>query len=393
MKVQYFKEDEMRKMMKLFSWMASLALAVAVSPALADTPAAAATPAAPTVTVNGLVDTYISYDLSNSSNGKNGLGNVGYFYNNVDNSFTLGLAEAKFTATQGPASGHLVLAYGQENSLGLVGFGNSGVDVLQAYASYNASQWTFSAGRFVTWMGDEVIESNGNWNYSHSLLFNAIPLWHTGLSVNFAPSSSFGITGYAVDGNNSTAATPDGKEYGLQAVITPNSQWTITLNGEFGPVAGNAVVPNNDGNLVGEGIFTFKPDSMWSFALDAQYGSTSFPSPATPSSTSYWGLALYGRDQISSDYAVAVRLEDVSDNGELGFGQYINGAWVAGSLQEGTLTIEHNFTANLLCRVEGRYDTNSLPTGVGTASAAASIYAGGLANSQVTGTASLVMSY
>jgi hypothetical protein len=225
------------------------------------------------------------------------------------------------------------------------------------------------------------------------LLFNYIPLWHTGFNVNFAPSSQFGITGYVVDGNNSWAATPDGKDYGLQAMITPDSTWTIILNTEFGPDAGNAVTPNNLGNLTGEGIFIFKPDSMWSFALDAQYGMTSLPSGSTPSSTSYWGLALYGRDQIASDWALALRLEDVTDSGEIGYGFYNGSTWVSGSLYEGTLTVEHNFTNNMLCRVEGRYDTNSLPTGVGTASAAASIYAGGLSTSQVTATASVVLSY
>src|SRR5579859_4773595 len=256
----------MRKPFKLFSLLAAFALASAGKSVWADaTPTPAPTPV---VAVGGLVDGYYTYNFTNSSNNAGGSGNVGYFYNNVDDSYTLGLAEMKATATLGQTSAHLVLAYGQEASLGLIGFGNSGLDVLQAYVSYNPDKWTFSAGRFVTWLGDEVIESNSNWNYSHSLLFNYIPLWHTGFSVNFAPSSSFGITGYVVDGNNTTAATPIGKEFGLQAIITPNSQWTITLNGEFGPIAGNAVAPSpfaNTGNLTGEGIFVFKPDSMWSF--------------------------------------------------------------------------------------------------------------------------------
>src|ERR1700677_3619916 len=124
----------MNKFIKnLIGLTASLVMAGALSPVLADdatpaataaaTPAATAapTPAPPAVVVDGLVDTYYSYDF-NSLNG-NGL-NSGYFYNNVDNSFTLGLAEAKITATQGAASAHLVLAYGQETSLGLTNGSN-----------------------------------------------------------------------------------------------------------------------------------------------------------------------------------------------------------------------------------------------------------------------------
>ena len=40
------------------------------------------------------------------------------------------------------------------------------------------------AGKFVTHMGFEVIESKDNWNYSRGLLFQfAIPYFHTGVRV------------------------------------------------------------------------------------------------------------------------------------------------------------------------------------------------------------------
>src|SRR5665213_1925038 len=394
----------MKKFIKnLIGLTASLVIAGAFSPVLADdatpaataaaTPAAtaAATPAPPAVVVGGMVDTYYSYDFNSNNVG----GVNGYFYNNVDNSFTLALAEAKFTATQGAASAHLVLAYGQEASLGIGSASVTGLgpvvvtpsfDVLQGYLAYTAGQFTFTGGKFVTWMGNEVIESTSNWNYSHSLLFGVIPFWHTGLSVMFMPSSTFMVTGYAVDGNNTVNSSSDGKTYGLQAVITPNSQWNFTVNGLIGPTAGNATVPNDYTNLIGEAIIKFLPDSMWSFGLDAQYGTTSAPVGSSPS---YWGLALYGRDQISSDWAAALRVEDLTDSGELGFGS----TTVAGSLYEGTLTVEHDFTANLLGRLEGRFDTNAVPTGVGSATAATAIYPNATSTSQVTATYSMVMTY
>jgi hypothetical protein len=382
----------MRKTFKLFSFLASFAFAGSLAPVMAQTAAAtpaataAATPAPPAVVVGGYMDAYYTYDFTNSSKEVGGSG-TGYFYNSADDAFSLGLAEAKITATQGPASAHIVLAYGQEASLGLATV--SGFDVLQGYLSYTSGQWTFNGGKFVTWLGDEVVESASNWNYSHSLLFAFIPIWHTGVSVNFAPSSTFGVTGYVVDGNNTTTSSPDGKNFGLQALITPNSMWTITLNGLAGPSAGSSSGYDNLGNFTGEGIFMFKPDSMWSFALDAEYAMTSLPSGATGSSPSFWGLALYGRDQISSDYAVALRLEDVSDSGELGFGT----TTTAGSLMEGTLTLEHNLSANMLVRLEGRYDTNALPTGVGTATAAAPLYALGTSTSEFTLTVGTMLSF
>lgn len=371
----------------------SLVMAGALSPVLADdaTPAATAaataapTPAPPAVVVDGLVDAYYSYDFNKNNAG----GGNGYFYNNVDNSFTLGLAEAKLTATQGAASAHLVLAYGQETALGLTAGSNGvatglGFDVLQGYLAYTAGQFTFTGGKFVTWMGNEVIESTGNWNYSHSLLFGVIPFWHTGLSINYTPSSTFNVTGYAVDGNNTVNSSADGKTYGLEAVLAPSAQWSFTFNGLLGPTAGNATVPNNLTNGVGELIVKFLPDSMWSFGLDGQYAMTSLSS----GSTSYWGLALYGRDQISGDWAAALRLEDLSDSGELGIGS----STTAASFYEGTLTVEHDFTAALLGRLEGRYDTNSNGAGAGTTTAAP-IYAGAGATSQFTLTYSTVLTF
>jgi len=180
--------------------------------------------------------------------------------------------------------------------------------------------------------------------------------------------------------------------------------WTITLNGLFGPEAGSSSGVggyNNLGNMTDEGIFMFKPDSMWSFALDAQYGMSSTPSGTSPSSTSYWGLALYGRDQVSSDYAIAVRLEYVDDSGELGVGQITSGTSptsytiTPGSLMEGTLTIEHNLSANMLVRLEGRYDTNSEPTFASgsTSTTAQPLYALGNSTSEFTLTLGTMLSF
>src|SRR6185369_2857496 len=119
---------------------------------------------------------------------------------------TLGLAEISAVATQGQGSAHVVLAYGQEINLGLA---TLGWDVLQAYVSYNPGEFTFNFGRFATWMGNEVIESKGNWNYSRSLLFwYTIPLWHTGFSAAYnSPDSKFGVTGYVTDGWNNVFAS------------------------------------------------------------------------------------------------------------------------------------------------------------------------------------------
>jgi hypothetical protein len=236
----------MRKTFKLFSFLASFAFAGSLAPVMAQTaaatPAAAAAAATPTavptpaVTVDGLVDSYFSYNFSNPSSAPTA-GNIGYWYNGATDSYTLGLAEAKITATQGAGSAHVVLAYGEElNGLG-IGYGTSGFDVLQAYVSYNPGQWTFNFGKFVTWMGYEVVESVSNANYSHSLLFGALPYWHTGVSVNYAPTTVFNATFYATDGVEQYCGRNDDRRdsWDWKRLLAPNATWSFTGNGIFSP--------------------------------------------------------------------------------------------------------------------------------------------------------------
>ena len=390
----------MRKMIKLFSCLASLALAVAVSPALAQT--AAATPAAtasavptPAVSVDGLVDVGYTYNFTNGSKGTVGAGNVGTFFNNQDGSYAVNLAEVDIKATQGAGTGMLSLVSGANNgNLGL----NAGADILQAYVALAEGQWTFTGGRFVTWMGNEVIQSKSNWNYSRSLMFwYTIPLWHNGLSVNYTTSDSkLGITGYLVNGwNDSTTPyiapwSNQGPTYGLQVAIKPDSVFNVILNGIAGPVGGSANVTgtttpvyNGDTRWVGEAIIAYNPNSTWSFALDAEYGTagtngvtmTAGDGTTTFTSAPFFGADLYAKYQIQSDWDLALRLEELKDT----YGQYgIYGAAPQAKsndveAREATLTIEHEFTPNLTVRLEGRMDmaysggtqfsTTTTPTG------------------------------
>jgi hypothetical protein len=353
----------MRKTSKLFSLLA-VAMMLVAGPVLADT-------AAPTVTINGLVDVNYTHNFTNSTKGTQGAGNPGVFFNNTDNAYNLGMAEAVITATQGSAKGVLDMVYGQEVNLGL---GAPGINVLQAYAAYTAEQWTFTAGRWATWMGNEVIPSKANMNYSRSLLFwYTIPLWHNGLAINFAPDAQFGITGYVSNGwNNSTASLAAGmKTWGLQLLFKPDSTLTMVVNGIMGPHPFNPADYNS--RTVIEGIITLAASDKFTVALDAEWGTqalttgTVLTAPdltttVTPSASTFWGVALYGKFQFEPDWAAALRLEMVKDEhnilGLYGIGTTTTTAMNAfdAEAREVTFTLEHNFTPAFLVRAEGRYD-------------------------------------
>ncbi len=401
----------MIKTIRLFSILALIALFGAVSPALAqsdDTTAAAtpavaamsaATPTGPKVTVSGLVDTYYTYNFTNSSKGMNGFGNVGYNYggvglNSMDDVFSLGVGELVVQASEGPLSG--VVALWTQGQMGI-----NGMNLLVANATYTTGQFSFTAGRFGDWMGNEKFETNQNWNYSHSLMYNdTLPLWLQGVSVGFKPSSSFGITGYATEGWVNDPGNNDdyGKTYGLQISLKPDSTWGLTLNGVAGPNDNFFnLLRQTDSLYVGEAIISYTASNDLSLALDGEYGGidpVAADGLASLSSETFWGAALYGKYQLASDWALALRLEELESsndwlyNSGKGAGPYLE-------TREVTLTVSHNVTTNLLCRLEGRYDmgytggTRNDPTAT---PALPGPYADAQ-GSQLTGTASAVFSF
>src|SRR5260221_371771 len=64
-------------------------------------------------------------------------------------------------------------------------------------------------GKFVTFLGYEVIESPANLNFSRGLLFtNAIPLTHTGIYADYKFNDTVEVKLGIVDGwNNSTSSS------------------------------------------------------------------------------------------------------------------------------------------------------------------------------------------
>ena len=109
--------------------------------------------------------------------------------------------------------------------------------VQQAYATARWGIVTLDAGKFNTTAGAEVTESNKNWLYSRSLLFNAIPALHTGLRLTVKPSDVFSIQASLVNGGVSNN-DPDNnafKTIGLSLGITPADTGTsIALTSYIG---------------------------------------------------------------------------------------------------------------------------------------------------------------
>lgn len=99
---------------------------------------------------------------------------------------------------------------------------NHWFDVTQLYAQYATGPVTLIGGKFVTLAGAEVIKSDGDVNYSRSILFGyAIPFTHTGVRATWKLSDALSLIG--------------GVNQGWDAVEDPNSDKTVELGATYAP--------------------------------------------------------------------------------------------------------------------------------------------------------------
>jgi hypothetical protein len=259
-------------------------------------------------------------------------------------------------------------------------------------------------GKFVTFLGYEVIESPANPNFSRGLLFtNAIPLTNTGIYADYKFNSTFEAKLGIVDGWNQSTSTPTasagvadahndypfgGKAITGQFVINaPGGNANITQSFIYSPSGepsnGPAGFAGTDNGPVavydiwGNWSPTFVKDSALTLGFNIDFGyngatgvPASFVEPAaglgagTPDSNTWWGAALYTQYKVSKLLTLAARGEYLHEDSAINpkFGV----AGVSNDDFSETLTASFNIWDNLLTRVEYRYDhlTNGSTVGV-----------------------------
>jgi hypothetical protein len=219
--------------------------AVEVAAPMAPPPAAA--PAGPKFTWGGLVDSYYMF-LFNPVEGANTLvGTSARAFDTNTNSATLGLAALSLNAALDPVTFQLDIGYGAVGSI-VNGFNNGGSPavapvggqfiVLQAYGSISVlPMLSFDFGKFYTTAGAEVLPANKNWLYSRSLLFNAIPVLHTGARANLKVSDQLSLQASLVNGWNDDPDFNAHKTFGLSATFTVSPMATFVATTYIGKEA------------------------------------------------------------------------------------------------------------------------------------------------------------
>lgn len=146
-------------------------------------------------------------------------------------------------------------------------------DLTEAYLSYIpplGKGLRFDFGKFVTFLGAEVIEAKDNPNYSRSFLFNyAIAFTHTGLRISYPLSDSFSTSFYLVNGWDVTDDNNKGKTLGISFSYTPFKQLSMAFNFIYGPEQDRN---NSNHRFLFDWVGVIKPKRNLSIIINTDYG-------------------------------------------------------------------------------------------------------------------------
>jgi hypothetical protein len=234
------------------------------------------------------------------------------------------------------------------------------VDLQEAYGSYRipvGSGLTVKAGKFVTLLGYEVIESPLNLNFSRSFLFGfAIPLTHVGALATYAPTDWLSITAGPVvgwdvaDDNNDTLSAMG------QIAFTGVKDLTTSLNFITGPEQFDKKTnPRTVLDLVAN--YTGIPGLTLGFNFD--YGweidEPSLVGTRGSSTTAHWwGYAAYAAYDWTESLRTSLRGEYFKDADGARTLAIAPGTGV--SLWEVTATAQYKIWKGLVGRLEYRHD-------------------------------------
>jgi hypothetical protein len=365
--------------------------ATAQAPTAQPAPQPAPTPPPPapgSVTITGLVDLYYSVNprRPSSPTGKPfpavvtasgetiNVDNLGRAFDINDSEPTFSLGELNITRLAGagfPFGITVTLTAGDTARLvhaNEPGGTSSWQTFQQGYLTYTTKalkrDFTFDFGKFVTPFGYEVIESVNNDNYTRGFLFNyAVPLYHAGLRVGFPINNQISFLGAIVNGWNNVADDNNAKS----AIAQFTYKITPTLTGILGYMGGaegtgayGAAVPTNGGGSITTNLGEFQ--AIWQttpklkLVAWVDYANAAGSVLGTHLSGNWFGVAGYGRYQITSHFAVAARAEQFEDMpGVGGVGLRLGGPYQ--KLRSGTITLEYtSFRGHLVSRLEYRHD-------------------------------------
>jgi hypothetical protein len=279
------------------------------------------------LTISGSVDAYYRYN-----GGKDATNNLTSFTNSA-NSFELGMASVRADATawSGKVGATVDLGYG--NRAKEFSYNDDGglAIIKQAFVTYAPTvNLKFTAGKFGTHVGYEVLDPFANRNYSMGYMFSYGPFFHTGIKADITAGKVGFMLGVAqhVDQSTFSGSTSNIKDLLAQVSVAATDKWKFYLNywGFFGAKALNAdgAAYSTNGaqstsqlDLVVLGTISDK----FSVGVNGTLQSLKFAdASAKTESKSWYGGALYLNYDPISALGITLRGEYIKDKDMIKFG-------------------------------------------------------------------------
>jgi len=330
-------------------------------------------------------------DVSAQFNPNGGGGAPNYTFGNKANGINFNVVDITLDKAQDEspwASGyHAELWFGPDaNTLGTSSSGGDAA-IRQAYVILrtpvgNGIDW--KVGVFDTIIGYESTTSGNNPNYSHSFGYNLEPTTHTGVLAAYKAtdwlSTQIGVANTSYAGGGAYTATMNNGMY------HPTFMWgpTLTAPDSFGWAKGATL---SAGTVITGGNTSNAFNSGTGHGAKSVYVGFTLPTPVTALKTGgsfdlldasdidaqTWSLAAYATYAFSEKLSLNLRAEYLNAGGNTAFGTSLNGGAFQTSgtngdnqAQEITATVQYAMWANVLTRLEFRWDhVNAHDSGAG----------------------------
>jgi hypothetical protein len=309
------------------------------------------------LTVSGGLDAYYRYNFA----GGNILNNNTSFTGS-QSSFELGMATVRLDATAlaGKVGAVVDLGFGrraEEFSYndGEVSTGKNGFislsNLKQAYITYApSSKVKFTAGKFATHVGYELVDAPLNRNYSMSYMFTNGPFFHTGLKADITAGPVGFMLGIANYTDQSTRHTISGPTTSVKtllgqfsgSVLESKLKFYLNYVGFFGSEAGqnpSGLKSLNQVDLVLLGTISDK----FNLGYNGTMQSRSQVDGSGDPDGSWIGNALYVNFDPTAKVGLTLRSEFISDSKNVYFSSNIFANTLSLNWKVGPLTIIPEF--------------------------------------------------
>ncbi|MCU1246573.1 MAG: outer membrane protein assembly factor YaeT precursor [Acidobacteria bacterium] len=328
-----------------------LLLAILATAASAQTPAppAAASTETPGVAFTGFIDLAATWNPNRPASGENFFAGAGTTAKRA-NELSLNLAQLQWTrpvSAAQPVGFTLALVAGEGADV-VHASEPSGVAryVYQASVAYRlANGVVLEAGIYPSHIGLEGFYSKDNWNDTRSIMGEASPYYQTGVKASYAWSEQWSGRVDLLNGWQNIRDNNGGKSIGTQLAYG-SDVLSASLNTFLGPeLAGDDRSARRFADLV----VLAKARPRLQLGATADVGAQAIPHA---DAAQWYGVGLLARYAPDTRQAVAIRAEHFSDP-DAG----ITGA--AQTVREATVTYELRPRANVILKIEGRYDRSN----------------------------------